>query len=100
MAYAICRDEKRLDHGDKMHVRVWLKGYAANAATMPPKRLIEAIEHLDAMIDDEGAGNDKLLDAAIAVASAYRDGIINADPDRQRVAVRRAVRRLRRVGGP
>ena len=47
---------------------------------MPPKRLIEAIEHLDAMIDDEGAGNDKLLDAAIAVASAYRDGIINADP--------------------
>ena len=48
MAYAIYRDEKKLDHGDKVHVRVWLKGYAANAATMPPKRLIEAIEHLDA----------------------------------------------------
>ena len=40
MAYAIYRDEKRLDHGDKMHVRVWLKGCFQPARDAKPRQVV------------------------------------------------------------
>ena len=80
MAHAVFRGDDQLFYGSKREVSVFLRGYEANATTMPPKRLSVAIEHLDAMIDDEDAGNDRILDAAIEVASVYRDDITGAPP--------------------
>ncbi|MCY4442161.1 MAG: hypothetical protein OXE53_18380 [Deltaproteobacteria bacterium] len=82
IAYDVCRAEtgERVFCGNRFQVSLWLRGYAANVATMPPRPLVEAIEHLDGVLDDDAAGNGKVLDAAIEVARVYRDDVVHAPP--------------------
>ena len=61
MAYSVMRDGDCLFTGARRDVSVWLRGYGA--ALVHP-----AIVALADAVNDEDAGNDRLLDAAVEVA--------------------------------
>ena len=69
IAYEVKRadDDEYLFCGNRAQVRLFLRGYAAALAH-------PALTHLGDVIDDQDAGNDKLLDAAIDVTDIAPGG--------------------------
>lgn len=69
IAYEVRRDDEpeALFIGDRVQVGVWLRGYGAALAH-------PALTHLNDVIDDEDAGNGRVLDAAIEVANIAPGG--------------------------